>query len=179
MDAGAAVLTALCGAESFSAAMATRPWARSPHFFVHYVPVENHQTVLTSPAHTALSTKLSTELPTDSSLESLGVQKLGMVVPKRHARRAVTRVLLRRQIRAAMAQHRCELLPGIWVVRLRAPVDRQAFVSASSESLRIAVKAEVATLLGDVLRRCRSTRHAAQAPAQPAFQQPSTVLSAP
>lgn len=167
MDAGAAVLTALCGAASFNAAMATRPWARSPHFFVHYVPVEKPQTVLTPSVHTALSTRLSTELPTDSSFESLGEHKLGMVVPKRHARRAVTRVLLRRQIRAAMAQHRCSLPPGIWVVRLRAPVDRQAFVSASSALLRTAVKAEVATLLEDVLRRCRANASQRHVPVVP------------
>ncbi len=84
------------------------------------------------------------------------MHKLGMVVPKRHAKRAVTRVLVRRQIRTAMARHRSDLPPGIWVVRLRAPVDRQAFVSASSEPLRTALRSEVSALLEDVLRRCRS-----------------------
>lgn len=157
MNARAVVLTALCGAAHFSAAMATKPWARSPHFFVHYVPVKKNKTALPTSDIPELSTKLSTELPT-TQLDEL---MLGMVVPKRHARRAVTRVLLRRQIRASMAQHRDALLHGIWVVRLRAPIDRQAFVSASSELLLTAVKAEIATLFDDVLRRCRSARMAA------------------
>lgn len=60
----------------------------------------------------------------------------GAVVPKRHARRAVTRTLLKRQIRAATARHVERLPAGLWVVRLRAPFDRKVYVSASSTALR-------------------------------------------
>lgn len=71
---------------------------------------------------------------------------LGLVVPKRYAKRAVTRNLIKRQIRAAMAQHAPALPPGLWVVRLRMPFDRREFLSPSSEPLRQAAHAEIAQL---------------------------------
>ena len=76
---------------------------------------------------------------------------LGMVVPKRHARRAVTRTLLKRQIRAAFAAA-AGMPPGLWVVRLRSPFDRQKFPSAASDALRQAARAELAQLLDRALK---------------------------
>jgi len=72
---------------------------------------------------------------------------LGSVVPKRHARRSVTRSLLKRQIRAALCRHQGALPPGLWLVRLRAPWAPAAFPSAASEALRNAAKAELDQLL--------------------------------
>ena len=63
------------------------------------------------------------------------VRWLGAVVPKRHARRAVTRSLLKRQIYAAAERHRAHLRRGLWIVRLRAPFDRPQFASAASDAL--------------------------------------------
>ena len=70
---------------------------------------------------------------------------LGYVVPKRHARRAVTRVLLKRQIRQIFGEAE-GLPPGLWVVRLRAPFDVRQFPSASSDALRAAARAELLAL---------------------------------
>ncbi|WP_144006758.1 ribonuclease P protein component [Pelomonas sp. KK5] len=82
---------------------------------------------------------------------------LGTVVPKRHAKRAVTRNLMKRQIRQAFDQasrgDEPVLPPGLWVVRLRSPFDRQQFPSASSDALRAAVRAELAQLVARVLPR--------------------------
>lgn len=72
---------------------------------------------------------------------------LGLVVPKRHARRAVTRTLLKRQMRIAVGDHAAALGTGLWVVRLRAPFDRQQFVSAASGALKQAARAELDQLL--------------------------------
>jgi ribonuclease P protein component len=71
---------------------------------------------------------------------------LGLVVPKRHAKRAVTRNLIKRQLRAAMARHAGRLPPGLWVVRLRQGFDRQAFPSPASEPLRESAHAEIELL---------------------------------
>jgi ribonuclease P protein component len=71
----------------------------------------------------------------------------GCVVPKRHARRAVTRSLLKRQIRAAFDRHRCGLPAGLWLVRLRTPFAAPQFVSARSRRLSLAVRAELDALL--------------------------------
>jgi ribonuclease P protein component len=72
---------------------------------------------------------------------------LGTVVPKRHARRSVTRSLLKRQIRAAMARHADALPPGLWLVRLRAPFVVAQFPSAASSALSAAVRVELDQLL--------------------------------
>ncbi len=77
---------------------------------------------------------------------------LGAVVPKRHARRSVTRSLLKRQIRAAV--DRQDQLPGgLWVVRLRAPFDGKTFASAASNALRQAARDELDAVLAAALRR--------------------------
>jgi len=71
----------------------------------------------------------------------------GLVVPKRHAKRAVTRTLLKRQLRAAMHRQAGSLPPGLWVLRLRAPFDRTLFISPASEQLRECAHDEIAGLL--------------------------------
>ena len=73
-------------------------------------------------------------------------QWLGLVVPKRHAKRAVTRNLIKRQVRAAMLRHAGSLPGGLWVVRLRAPFDRQQFLSPGSDALRAATLGELTEL---------------------------------
>ncbi len=61
---------------------------------------------------------------------------LGLVVPKRHAKRSVTRNLLKRQMREVMASLADGLAPGLWVLRLKAPFDRKLFTSPASDPLR-------------------------------------------
>ena len=78
---------------------------------------------------------------------------LGVVVPKRHARRSVTRTLLKRQIRSVMSGHADALDGGLWVVRLRAPFDRAEFVSAASDNLRRAARDELERLVSGASRR--------------------------
>jgi RNase P protein component len=75
---------------------------------------------------------------------------LGLVVPKRHARRAVTRSLIKRQMREALRRHHQHLPPGQWVLRLRAPIDTRQFPSAASDALRAVVRAELEKLLGRI-----------------------------
>jgi len=77
----------------------------------------------------------------------------GAVVPKRHARRSVTRTLLKRQIRAAMSVQQDALARGLWVVRLRAPFDRTVFPSAASDALKCAARDELEQLLAAAARR--------------------------
>jgi ribonuclease P protein component len=77
---------------------------------------------------------------------------LGVIVPKRFARRAVTRTLLKRQIRYGIGRHAHTLPPGMWVVRLRAGFDQAGFASAASEALRAAVRKEVEHLLLSMTR---------------------------
>ncbi|MFT4243367.1 MAG: ribonuclease P protein component [Acidovorax sp.] len=71
---------------------------------------------------------------------------LGAMVPKRWARRAVTRNTIKRQIYAVGAGYEARLAPAAHVVRLRSGFDRRQFVSATSEPLRLAVRTELQQL---------------------------------
>lgn len=77
---------------------------------------------------------------------------IGCVVPKRLARRAVTRNLIKRQIRA-VADECAALLPAAaFVMRLNRPFGADTYLSAASGPLRSAVRAELCGLLGRVPR---------------------------
>jgi len=125
--------------------------ARTFHFAVHHL-----QGAPSLPRRRVIQ-GLSTELSTGRAMPAASVVDdgqiwLGAVVPKRHARRAVTRTLLKRQIRAAVTR-RPELPGGLWVVRLRAPFAPQQFTSAASRALGQAARAELDVLLAEALRR--------------------------
>jgi len=77
---------------------------------------------------------------------------LGLVVPKRHARRAVTRTLMKRQIRHIAMACASQLEPGLWVVRQRQPFDVKQFPSAASDALKDAVRAELRALFERAVR---------------------------
>ena len=130
----------------FERVLGSRSRARTPHFAVHHLPVADAGGPGSSPDPVAgdLSTesKESGERPVDD-LPAEPPRWLGAVVPKRHARRAVTRSLLKRQIYAAGGRHAAELAQGLWIVRLRAPFDRSRFVSAASPALRALARAEL------------------------------------
>ena len=68
------------------------------------------------------------------------------MVPKRWARRAVTRNAIKRQIYAVSAALESPLPQAAHVVRLRATFDRKQFLSASSGVLKQAVRAELLQL---------------------------------
>ena len=147
----------------FERALRQPAWARSAHFAVHFV---SERAPLRHPQ--ALSTDLSTideqgsaQLVDDSirgaPRPAAAAVWLGTVVPKRHARRGVTRSLLKREMRAAASRPGASGPPGlpagVWVVRLRAPFDRARFVSAASAALREAARAELDTLFDTARRR--------------------------
>ena len=128
----------------FDEVLGTRPRARSAHFVLHH---------LARPVGAKLSTSAAPN-PTPSvdhsaarTAERVACVRLGVVVPKRHARRAVTRTLIKRQIKAAFDRHAGRLDGGSWVVRLKAPFEVAAFASAASEALRQAARAELDQLL--------------------------------
>ena len=142
----------------FERVLRTRTRVSSLHFAVHHVA--DRPSTLTKPAAKAASAQLSTaEVHTKTSpVDDLprpapGAVWLGTVVPKRHARRSVTRSLLKRQIRAAVTGHVAALAGGLWVVRLRAPFDRARFVSAASDELKRVAREELESLIGSAAQR--------------------------
>lgn len=71
---------------------------------------------------------------------------VGALIPKRWAKRAVTRNTIKRQIYAVSQSLESELPAAAHVVRLRAGFDRARFISATSDALRQAVRAELQEL---------------------------------
>ena len=76
---------------------------------------------------------------------------LGALVPKRWAKRAVTRNLIKRQIYNVASLYESRFPEAALVVRLRAGFDRQHFVSAASDQLKKAVRMEIELLLTTAL----------------------------
>ena len=72
------------------------------------------------------------------------------MVPKRWAKRAVTRNAIKRQIYNVSADFEPFLVERAHLVRLRATFDRSQFVSASSDMLKAAVRAELMQLFSRI-----------------------------
>ena len=121
--------------------------ARTAHFALHC---------------TMLSPPVSVPMPVGKSPLAMAQQKpqampfqplftvcdvwLGAMVPKRWAKRAVTRNAIKRQIYNVGALAEASLHPAAHVVRLRAGFDKAAYRSATSDALKAAVRQELVLL---------------------------------
>ena len=124
----------------FQRGLAVRPRARSEHFLLHHL----------GPSAMPVDAELSTSAASSDAGPVDGTQRFGQIVPKRHARRAVTRNLIRRQGRSAFEHHAPRLAAGDWFLRLRAPFPVQQFPSAASHALKAAVRRELESLFATV-----------------------------
>ena len=73
-------------------------------------------------------------------------------MPKRWAKRAVTRNSIKRQIYNVSSEFESVLTVAAHVVRLRSGFDRSKFVSASSDALKTAVRGELVQLFSIATR---------------------------
>ncbi len=120
----------------FQAALAGGTVSRTPHFALHRLSLtETGTSVANLPSGT-------TQVPL---FHPQGVW-LGAMVPKRWARRAVTRNTIKRQIYAISQQFEVRMPCAAHVVRLRSGFDRQQFISATSTLLKQAVRLELLQL---------------------------------
>jgi ribonuclease P protein component len=119
----------------FQAALAGATVARTPHFALHRCALEARPDVA----------------PLFDTTDDVW---LGAMVPKRWAKRAVTRNAIRRQIYNVGDAAETSLPHAAHVVRLRAGFDRKEFASATSEKLKAAVRAE----LQQLMQRARAAR---------------------
>lgn len=112
-------------------------------------------------AHFALHMLRLDQLPADRPHPLFGASDLtwiGCVLPKRHARRAVTRNAIRRQIYAGMQRHGSGLRQAAWVARLQRGWELAACRSASSAVLRGQVRAELDDLFDSAAQRLTRLR---------------------
>ena len=130
----------------FQAALSGGTVSRTPHFALHRLSLpESSQNPDQQPVaddHVAQGTGASSSKPLFHPPQVW----LGAMVPKRWARRAVTRNTIKRQIYAISAEFEIRLPCAAHVVRLRSEFDRRQFVSATSPLLKQAVRLELVQL---------------------------------
>ncbi|MCZ2498591.1 ribonuclease P protein component [Xylophilus sp. Kf1] len=127
----------------FQAVLAGGIVARTSHFALHRLVLEPAGVVVSAPVVEDAATVAPAPLfnPADQTW-------LGAMVPKRWAKRAVTRNAIKRQIYTIGAAADAQRLPrAAYVVRLKSGFDRQEFISASSGELKLAVRLEIHRLL--------------------------------
>ena len=121
----------------FQAVLAGTILARTPHFALHRTALD--ATTAPSPAPESPASPLMT-------LFSIEDVWMGALVPKRWARRAVTRNAIKRQIYSVSADFESAFTKAAHVVRLRMTFDRSQFISATSDRLKDAIRSELQQL---------------------------------
>lgn len=114
----------------FQAAMAGPPVAKTSHFALHL---------------TSLEAKRGEAL-----LFPIDGPWVGVLIPKRWAKRAVTRNTIRRQIYEVTRSAKDTLPHAGMVVRLRSEFSRKQFISATSDLLKHTVREELLRLLSRI-----------------------------
>ena len=122
--------------------MAGTTVSRTPHFALH-------RTELDMPAE-SVSPAGPGPQKSQALFAVVNEPWVGAMLPKRWAKRAVTRNAIKRQIYAVSREFEARLPVAAHVVRLRSGFDRKEFVSASSDVLKRAVRSELQELFARV-----------------------------
>lgn len=156
--------TVLSGPVAFERVLKGAPVARTRLFALHQAPSPG----LDPAPEDNLST--SSGQPRKPAVDNCRVNprlspnptglRVGLVVPKRLAARAVTRNFVKRRARTAVQAAAGELAQGDWVLRLRAPLPSKTFTSAASDALARTVTQELDDLFAAWRRHTRSPTRA-------------------
>jgi ribonuclease P protein component len=123
----------------FQALLAYRPVSRTTHFALHRLCPQSQP-------------QAGDEAGGASLFHPTAAVWVGAMVPKRWARRAVTRNAIRRQIYAVCDELSGPLPAGAHLVRMRAAFAPRQFPSASSDALKREVRAELRQLFSQTGR---------------------------
>lgn len=137
LSEGVAPVQRLKTRPQFQAVLAGQTVAKTTHFVLHRNALDARAPVGQPGA----------QVQAAGALFRVPAMWIGAMVPKRWAKRAVTRNAIKRQIYAVSADFAHQYPQAAFVVRLRRAFDRAEFVSAMSDQLRLAVRAEVQALL--------------------------------
>ncbi len=122
---------AVLDASKLKVAQQSGVW-RSVHFALHMAPLS---VIVVAP-------KSAPACPT-----------IGVICPKRWAKRAVTRNTIKRQIYAVSSELAPQLPPACLVLRLASGFSREQFPSATSPALKATLRAELLGLLSKLPKR--------------------------
>ena len=120
--------------------------SRTVHFALHRVALPGASSSGVAFQQQAMPTAAGPGSQRPQALFAVQDVWIGAVVPKRWAKRAVTRNAIKRQIYNVSASFESRLPPAAHVVRLRSAFDRQQFTSATSDRLKQSVRAELQQL---------------------------------
>ena len=154
---GLAVMQRLQTRSQFQATMSGGIISRTTHFALHRL-VLGQGDVAKNAEQKGSGASLSQQAPQALFVvpgRSTPQVWIGSLIPKRWAKRSVTRHCIKRQVAAVTEQFTTQLQllpPAAYVVRLRAGFDRKEFVSATSEPLKAAVRTELMQLLSYATR---------------------------
>jgi ribonuclease P protein component len=123
--------------DEFSSVFRLRPWARTEHFVVY------------------------------GRANGAAAARLGLVIGKKYAPRAVTRNLVRRIAREAFRLHRGELQGWDILLRLHRRFDKKALPGAASAPLKAICQAEIATLVTNAVHNASRRAANVTAPVKP------------
>ncbi|VVE86885.1 ribonuclease P protein component [Pandoraea bronchicola] len=124
--------------DEFSSVFSLRPLRRSAHFVLYMRRRE------TAP-----------DTPVDATPHE---GRIGIVVGKKHAPRAVTRNLIKRQAREMFRQRRAALAGWDFVLRLTRRFDKGTYTAAAAPVLNTLVQAEFAQLFDAAEKAARKRR---------------------
>ena len=127
----------------FQAALAGEKVSGTAHFSLHCCAL----TVAPVGSHVVLA-----GLASRPHLFAPAAVWLGAMIPKRWAKRAVTRNAIKRQIYNVSAEFEAVLPVAALVVRLRSGFSKANFHSAGSDALKLAVRKELQQLFSDATR---------------------------
>ena len=123
----------------FQAVLAGGIVARTSHFALHRLVLEPAGAAVSEAALEGARPVLAKPL-----FSHVDQTWLGAMVPKRWAKRAVTRNAIKRQIYTITGAADGVRLPqAAYVVRLKSGFDRKEFISATSDELKLAVRLEL------------------------------------
>ena len=153
----------------FQAAMAGGIVSRTAHFALHRLGLDGRENTV---AVNTVATPGSDPVPVAPAGQALFVVAacdaqgpwLGVMAPKRWAKRSVTRHAIKRQIYEIGDAIEAQLPTAAYVVRLRSGFDRKLFPSATSDALKAAVRQELQQLFAYAARKQRPAPKTGAAP---------------
>jgi ribonuclease P protein component len=136
----------------FQAVLAGTTVARSEHFALHRSELPLQSDSVAEANESGQETKDMLSEPRSQPLFPVLDLWMGAMVPKRWAKRAVTRNAIKRQIYTVSAVFSPQHRQAAFVVRLRRDFSRKVYLSASSDQLKQVVRTELLSLMRDGAR---------------------------
>jgi len=130
------------GGDALKALLSAPTLAKTAHFVLQAA----HERPVLQELPTGAAPDRTESVDNSASTATPPALRFALVVPKRHAKRAATRNLVKRQMREAVRRHGADWTGRQLMIRQRGTFDPKQYPSAASAALRAAVRSELETL---------------------------------